>query len=660
MRKKTFIQILIAIICIVINFSIYTRNKYDLKLIEFLKYSMPYSAEEKAYLRNKGMIKFGCDNNAPPLSHENEGDLTEGMLVDYMASISIESGIKIESETDSWNATVEKLKNRKVDMVDMFVTPTREKFFSFTQPIYSLNGAIVTISRRFNTIEDLNYKRIGVVKGDYAAERLQTISSNKTQLKLEIVEFDGMKEAITALRDGKVAAVAGDETVIVYLVNKTDNPSVFRIIEDNFYIKDVTIAVNKDDKILLNILNKTILKLKEKDVLTKAQEKWFGVSSPVIKQADKYDISFVISTAVIISVLAIILWNSSMRRIIKEKTNDLEDSKKNLRTIIDTLDTYLFVHNSSGFITECNNSLTNLVGKTRKSIIGSNVAENELLHTIYTLEPESVKSGIEYNGRYYDVTKKMMYIGNEETLIVFEDVTNEILYNRRLRQESKMEAVNHLSAGIAHEIRNPLGIIRNYLFILKERISEENSIHAIDVATESVNRINSLINNLLNFSKISSECKIMIDIEKMIKDIVLLEKKRLKESGIAVEIESNNDKKIYTSEETIKVIFLNLIDNAIDSFEGCNSNYKKLIRFSITSDIYNLIVNISDNGKGMTRDEIENIFNPFYTTKESGTGLGLYMVQSEIKKINGDIDVMSSESEGTTFRVRIPLGGKLI
>ena len=59
----------------------------------------------------------------------------------------------------------------------------------------------------------------------------------------------------------------------------------------------------------------------------------------------------------------------------------------------------------------------------------------------------------------------------------------------------------------------------------------------------------------------------------------------------------------------------------------------------------------------MTRDEIENIFNPFYTTKESGTGLGLYMVQSEIKKINGDIDVTSSESEGTTFRVRIPLGG---
>ena len=101
--------------------------------------------------------------------------------------------------------------------------------------------------------------------------------------------------------------------------------------------RDVTFAVNKEETTLLKILNKTILRLKKKDVLVKAQEKWFGISSPVIKKGTTYDIALYLSLAIAAAMLLIGIWNMTMRQKIREKTLQLAVNEENLHAIIDSL-----------------------------------------------------------------------------------------------------------------------------------------------------------------------------------------------------------------------------------------------------------------------------------------------------------------------------------
>ncbi|SFE29596.1 polar amino acid transport system substrate-binding protein [Peptostreptococcaceae bacterium pGA-8] len=654
MRNKRLIQITIAIIGIIICFSIYTKEKYDISLFDYIRFIMPYSQVEKQYLSDKKTLHYGCDSNAPPLSFSDGDKNIEGLIIDYMGAISIECGIPLQSVTAPWNNTIENLRKSNVDIVDMFPTKKRGEEFSFTQPIYTLNGAIATIDPQIKDIKDLNGKIIAVIEGDFAQEKLRDILKDKPNRKYKIKTYDSMNDGIMALKNAEVDAVAGDEAVIAYIINKSTDEEHCRILPSKLYSKNVTLAVRKDDEVLLGILNKTILKLKEKDVLTKAQEKWFGVASPIIKQPEKYNIGFAIAVIAIMLVLFIFLWNDAMKKIIAEKTKAVETGRQNLQTIIDTLDTYLFTYNQFGIIKECNNAVEKLLGVKKSDILNTKIDDNELLHFVSSSCILKEKSQIEFCGRHYSVTKRTLQKSNEETLVVFEDVTNEVLYNKRLRQESKMEAVNHLSAGLAHEIRNPLGIIRNYLFILRDLVSDEIGIQAVRAANISVNRINSLVTNLLNFSKIVSDERCYVDVLKVIESIVSLEEKNINQKGILIEISSFGDTGIWAGEESLKIIFVNLIDNAIESFSEEYDDKRILI--SIVGEQHKITIKIKDTGKGLEKDHIENIFNPFYTTKDQGTGLGLYMVQSEIKKLNGTVDVFSKENEGTEFSVELLKG----
>lgn len=654
MKKRIFIQISIALICLFFCFSIYTNEKYDMPIGDYVKYSLPYSQAEKEYLEDKQVLYYGCDSNAPPLSFSEDGKRIEGLIVDYMASISIECGIPLQSVTAPWNATIANLKTHKVDMVDMFPTEKRAKEFAFTQPIYTLNGAIVVVNKKYETIEDLEEKTFAVVKGDFAQEEFDTILRNDPSKGYKIKKYDSIEECLVALEKGKVDAAAGDEAVFAYMINIRENSAAFNIISHTLYSNDVTLAVDKDDEILLDVLNKTILRLKEKDVLTKAQEKWYGVASPIIKQPSKYNIALAISVIAIIALLFILLWNDAMKRTIAEKTNDVEKSRQNLQTIINTLNNFLFTYNSEGRIKECNNALEQLLGVEKNQLLNTNISDYDLLEEVAMADELFTKRQIEYRGRYYDVVKSSLSIEGEDTLVVFEDVTNEVLYNKRLRQESKMEAVSHLSAGLAHEIRNPLGIIRNYLYILRSKVSDDIGVQAVEAANTSVNRINSLITNLLKFSKIGSDEKAAYDCARILKEIISLEEKNVKEKGISVEMEVDGDTTIMAGEESLKIIFVNLIDNAIESFR--DKNARKRLIINVVGNDDEVVVKIRDTGKGMEEKQVENVFDPFFTTKESGTGLGLYIVQSEVKKLDGTIDVESRKDEGTQFTLHFKRG----
>ena len=234
------------------------------------------------------------------------------------------------------------------------------------------------------------------------------------------------------------------------------------------------------------------------------------------------------------------------------------------------------------------------------------------------------------------------------------DVTEARNTERQMLQNHKMIAVGQLAAGVAHEIRNPLGLIRNYCYVLKE-IDYRDYItrdEAIDVIERSVDKSSRIIANLLNFSRLSTNKKEIVNLQVHISATVDLQRSFLKQRMIDLYYEYNGKSTVLINIESVEIILINLITNAADAI---TDQGKIKVFCSNDGQAVQLIVN--DNGGGISPEVMDEIYNPFFTTKKKreGNGLGLYIVYNEVQKMGGDIKAESEVGKGTTFYIKIPI-----
>ncbi len=169
----------------------------------------------------------------------------------------------------------------------------------------------------------------------------------------------------------------------------------------------------------------------------------------------------------------------------------------------------------------------------------------------------------------------------------------------------------------------------------------------IQINLEGVNRITKINNPLKRFSRPGETEKVLSDINQGLKDTILLMHNELK-NKIKLHEEYGNIPKIRCYSNELNQVFLNLIKNAAESMDGGDLWVKT------SQDDDNIIIEIIDNGKGMTEAEIDNVFDPFYTTKDDGTGLGMSVSYNIIKKHDGNIRYDSELDEGTKVTIKIP------
>ena len=232
----------------------------------------------------------------------------------------------------------------------------------------------------------------------------------------------------------------------------------------------------------------------------------------------------------------------------------------------------------------------------------------------------------------------------------------------------KLASVGRLSAGIAHEIGNPIGIVMGYLELIKQKdIPDAERNEYLHRTEAEIERINTIIRQLLEISRPSNAGLKVVSVHDLIDDIAEVLDVQPLMSGIALEcrLEAQNDKVLADSNQ-LRQVFLNLMINAADaiSSEGKAVNGKLLIQSSLAGETSeqpqdrktHLKIMFIDNGPGIPKENIANIFDPFYTTKEpgKGTGLGLSVSFMIVEGFGGKMTVSSAIAEGTTMTLLLP------
>jgi two-component system, NtrC family, sensor histidine kinase HydH len=236
--------------------------------------------------------------------------------------------------------------------------------------------------------------------------------------------------------------------------------------------------------------------------------------------------------------------------------------------------------------------------------------------------------------------------------------TEEALSNLRLaevslRRSERLAALGQLTAGLAHELRNPLGTIKASAEMLTRQIAQSRPEIMAEMAgyiSSEIDRINGLIASFLDFARPLRMKPAVNELNPLLEDIVRQQSEHASTRGVRITIENGDPNLTFAFDpELLRVALSNLVQNAL---EASSSGQVVEIRVVPSDDFVMLLV--ADHGEGIQPQHLESIFNPFFTTKSDGIGLGLALVSKIIDEHGGKIKVFSEPGKGTTFEVLLP------
>lgn len=264
-----------------------------------------------------------------------------------------------------------------------------------------------------------------------------------------------------------------------------------------------------------------------------------------------------------------------------------------------------------------------------------------------------IKNNVSFNTDYRLFGLILVFILIELVAITLAAKLNEILIEKKLLQREiqraeKLNTLSEMAASIAHEVRNPLTVVKGFLQLMQQN-KEKQSGEYLPLVLSELGRAEGIINDYLNFAKPQFDKVEVVNLKESVSDVVtLLEPLALKQNvklkgEILVETFLNTDK------NQLKQALINLIKNAIEATESGGYVHTKLF-----DDGYKAVITIQDNGKGMTKEQLSRIGTLFYSTKEKGTGVGTTVSVRIIEAMNGTIAFSSKLNEGTKVTIKLP------
>ncbi len=275
--------------------------------------------------------------------------------------------------------------------------------------------------------------------------------------------------------------------------------------------------------------------------------------------------------------------------------------------------------------------------------------------------------------QYNDVTERLK--GSYEQLMAEAERLREELErkNRELERRERLAALGQMAAGLAHEIRNPLGGIQLYANLLKQDLAEAPElVEVVEKIGRGVRLIEGLVSDVLTFAKPSEPQRESVELGRLVDEVVDLLRPRVEQGKVTLRVDDAcYDVTLEADRRQLQQILLNVLVNSIQA-----ASAKRLAVLSaairageaveppqtwveLTAHVdattgQDVVIRVSDSGQGIPGDLLQRVFNPFFTTKDSGTGLGLAIVHQLVEAHGGAITAGNHEGGGALFTIRLP------
>ncbi len=215
-----------------------------------------------------------------------------------------------------------------------------------------------------------------------------------------------------------------------------------------------------------------------------------------------------------------------------------------------------------------------------------------------------------------------------------------------------MEIVSHLAASISHEVRNPLTVAKGFMQMFHEDLADDSKKRLWGIAIQELDRATEIINDYLMFAKPAIENREMINIGHELQHAVSIVTQLANMNTVQIHLRLLNDEDYFVlgDRQKLQQCLINVLKNGIEAMPN-GGELQVLLRQHHSE----LQIDILDSGKGMTQEQINRLGEPYFTTKEKGTGLGMMVSFSIIKGMNGSINVTSEPQKGTCFSIKLPL-----
>lgn len=302
-------------------------------------------------------------------------------------------------------------------------------------------------------------------------------------------------------------------------------------------------------------------------------------------------------------------------------------------------------------------SKEDLVGISLHSILNDcNITDDELKEQIRSIHSDgqsdgnlsiTLKSG---RKKFFEFSNKLNIFSNI-SMTTFKDITEKLEMEEQLRKSDTLNVIGELAAGIAHEIRNPMTALKGFIQLLEGSVKEDHTMY-FNVITTELSRIDSIINEFLILAKPQAVKFVEKDISQIMKETVdLLSAQAVLHNVQFRTYYEQNLPRVFCESNQMKKVFINIIKNAIEVMP--KGGY---ITVSIQKESEQRVhISIGDEGTGIPAHKIKKLGEPFYTTKERGTGLGLMVTYKIIEEHKGTIEVESKLGEGTVFHIYLPI-----
>ncbi len=259
---------------------------------------------------------------------------------------------------------------------------------------------------------------------------------------------------------------------------------------------------------------------------------------------------------------------------------------------------------------------------------------------------------------------QMTLVSEFQLLIILSDITHQVHYQKELAKNDRLQSIAALSSGIAHEIRNPLGIVLGHTQTLKRFLkdTDNDTLHSLDVIEAQVQRANKIIQQLFEFGRDNQEPIEpfeIVNITNLMDETLSLLSYSSQTKSIIIDFEKKDSVFSMVSKTQLQQVFINILKNAFEAFNMADkvlmkNNPKISIIIDNDKNEKKVFVTVIDNGSGIHPEKIHKVFDPFYTTKQNGGGMGLAVCQMIIQQHRGKMSIHNNREGGVSVCITLP------